>query len=45
MHLCLDVKTEGLIKGALIRPKFLKVGAVAPNIFLPDTSGKDIELL
>ena len=42
--LCLDVKTEGLIKRRIDQAKFLKVGAVAPNIFLPDTSGKDIEL-
>jgi peroxiredoxin len=42
--LCLDVKTEGLIKRRIDQAKFLKAGALAPNILLPDTTGKNIEL-
>jgi thiol-disulfide isomerase/thioredoxin/5-hydroxyisourate hydrolase-like protein (transthyretin family) len=42
--LCLDVKTEGLIKRRIDQAKFLKIGSVAPNILISDLSGKQIEL-
>ncbi|MCX6174874.1 MAG: TlpA disulfide reductase family protein [Ignavibacteriales bacterium] len=42
--LCLDVKTEGLIKRRIDQAKFLKIGNVVPNIIISDLSGKQIEL-
>jgi thiol-disulfide isomerase/thioredoxin len=42
--LCLDVKTEGLIKKRIDQAKFLKVGALTPNIIISDSSGRNIEL-
>ncbi len=42
--LCLDVKTEGLIKRRIEQAKFLKIGNVVPNILISDLSGKQIEL-
>jgi len=42
--LCLDVKTEGLIKRRIDQAKNLKIGRVAPNIILPDSSGKIVAL-
>ncbi len=42
--LCLDVKTEGLIKRRIEQAKFLKIGNVVPNIIISDLSGKQIEL-
>lgn len=42
--LCLDVKTEGLIKKRIDQAKFLKIENVVPNIVLSDLSGKHIEL-
>jgi peroxiredoxin/5-hydroxyisourate hydrolase-like protein (transthyretin family) len=42
--LCLDVKTEGLIKRRIEQAKNLKIGRVAPNIILSDSSGKIVAL-
>lgn len=42
--LCLDLKTEGLIKRRIDHAKNLQIGKVAPNIILPDTSGKIVSL-
>lgn len=42
--LCLDVKTEGLIKRRIEHAKNFKIGAVVPNIILPDVNGKQIVL-
>lgn len=42
--LCLDVKTEGLIKRRIDQAKFLKIGSVVPKIIISDLSGKQIEL-
>ena len=42
--LCLDVKTEGLIKSRIDQAKNLKIGRVAPNIILSDSSGKIVAL-
>lgn len=42
--LCLDVKTEGLIKRRIDQSKFLKNGNVVPNIIISDLTGKQIEL-
>lgn len=42
--LCLDVKTEGLIKRRIEQAKNFKIGAIVPNIILPDLNGKQIEL-
>ncbi|MDP4115228.1 MAG: thioredoxin-like domain-containing protein [Bacteroidota bacterium] len=42
--LCLDIKTEGLIKKRIDQAKILKVGAVVPNIISADTSGNKFEL-
>jgi peroxiredoxin len=42
--LCLDVKTEGLIKRRIDQAKFFKIGSVVPNIVLSDTAGNNIEL-
>lgn len=43
-NLCLDVKTEGLIKRRIEQAKNLKIGRVAPNIILSDSSGKIVAL-
>lgn len=42
--LCLDVKTEGLIKRRIDQAKNYKIGKIAPNIILPDASGKIVSL-
>ena len=42
--LCLDVKTEGLIKRRIDQAKFLKIGSLAPDVVLPDSSGNNIDL-
>jgi thiol-disulfide isomerase/thioredoxin len=42
--LCLDVKTEGLIKRRIDQAKILKISAITPNFIIPDSSGKNIEL-
>ncbi len=42
--LCLDSKTESSIQRRIDQNKKLPVNAVAPNIILPDTDGKVIEL-
>ena len=42
--LCLDVKTEGLVKRRIEQAKNFKIGAVVPNIVLPDPDGKEIDL-
>ncbi|MBI5731507.1 MAG: TlpA family protein disulfide reductase [Ignavibacteriales bacterium] len=42
--LCLDVKTEGLIKRRIDQAKFFKIGSIVPNIIISDLSGKQIEL-
>ncbi len=43
-NLCLDVETEGMIQKRIEQAKLLKLGAIVPDIVLPDTSGKSIEL-
>lgn len=43
-ELCLDVKTEGLIKRRIDQARILKVGALAPDIILPDSTGKPIDV-
>ena len=42
--LCLDVKTEGMIKRRIDQARILKIGAVAPNFVLPDSTGKNYDL-
>lgn len=42
--LCLDVKTEGLIKRRIEHAKNFKVRATVPNIVLPDLNGKQVDL-
>ena len=42
--LCLDVKTEGLIKRRIEQAKNFKIGAVVPNIVLPNLDGREIDL-
>jgi peroxiredoxin len=42
--LCLDVKTEGLIKRRINQAKFFRVGSIIPNIILPDSAGNKFEL-
>lgn len=42
--LCLDVKTEGMIKRRIDQAKNFKIGSVVPNIVLSDTNGKEIQL-
>ncbi|MCX6150874.1 MAG: TlpA disulfide reductase family protein [Ignavibacteriales bacterium] len=42
--LCLDEKTENSIQRRLDQNKKLPIGAIAPNIVLPDAGGKDIDL-
>ena len=42
--LCLDVKTEGTIQRRIEQAKLFKIGSIVPNILLPDSSGKQIEL-
>lgn len=42
--LCLDEKTEGLIKRRIDQARILKVGALAPEITLPDINGKNYGL-
>ncbi len=42
--LCLDEKLEHSIQNRIEQARKLKVGSIAPNIVLPDTSGKAIDL-
>ena len=42
--LCLDVKTEGLIKRRIDQARLFKIGNVVPNIALLDSAGNNIEL-
>lgn len=42
--ICLDVKTEGLIKRRIGQAKNFKIGNVVPNIVLPDTFGAEVGL-
>lgn len=42
--LCLDVKTEGLIKRRIEQAKYFKTGSIVPNIIIADTAGKEINL-
>jgi peroxiredoxin len=42
--LCLDVKTEGLIKRRIDQARNLKIGSVVPDIVLPDSTGNEINL-
>ncbi len=42
--LCLDVKTEGLIKRRIEHAKLFKIGATVPNIILPELNRKQIDL-
>lgn len=42
--LCLDGKTENLIKRRIDQAKIFKIGALVPNIILPDSSGRSYDL-
>ena len=42
--LCLDVKTEGLIKRRIEQAKNFRVGSLVPNIVLGDSAGNKVEL-
>lgn len=42
--LCLDVKTEGMIKRRIEQAKHFKTGSTVPNIVLSDIKGKPVEL-
>lgn len=42
--LCLDVKTEGMIKIRIEQAKYFKIGSTVPEIVLPDTNGKETKL-
>jgi peroxiredoxin len=42
--LCLDEQTENSIESRINQSKLLKIGTTAPNIVLPDTSGKLVDL-
>ncbi len=42
--LCLDVKTEGLIKRRIEQAKNFKTGNIVPNISMPDITGKEVSL-
>lgn len=43
-ELCLDVKTEGLIKKRIDQARIFKIGYKLPDIIMPDISGKEISL-
>jgi thiol-disulfide isomerase/thioredoxin len=42
--LCLDVKTEGMIKRRIEQAKYFKIGVTVPEIVLPDSKGNEIKL-
>jgi thiol-disulfide isomerase/thioredoxin/archaellum component FlaF (FlaF/FlaG flagellin family) len=42
--LCLDVKTEGLIKRRIEQAKNFRIGSLVPNIVLGDSAGNKVEL-
>lgn len=42
--ICLDVKTEGLIKRRIEQAKNFKIGMTVPNIVMPDVNGNTVEL-
>ncbi|MCK9281470.1 MAG: redoxin domain-containing protein [Melioribacteraceae bacterium] len=42
--LCLDVKTEGMIKRRIEQAKNFKIGSIVPNIVLQNIEGKVIDL-
>jgi len=42
--LCLDEKTGGMIKRRIDQARILKIGNTAPDIILPDKSGKEVRL-
>lgn len=42
--ICLDVKTEGMIKRRIEHAKLFKIGSTVPNIIMPDIKGKPVEL-
>jgi peroxiredoxin len=42
--LCLDEKTEGMIKRRIDQARILKIGSSVPEITLPDINGKQIDL-
>ncbi|MFH1194875.1 MAG: redoxin domain-containing protein [bacterium] len=42
--LCLDVKTEGLIKRRIEQAKKFKIGMTVPDIIMPDLNGNTVEL-
>ena len=42
--LCLDVKTEGLIKRRIDQARLFRIGSIIPNIILPDSAGNKLEL-
>jgi thiol-disulfide isomerase/thioredoxin len=43
-NLCLDIKTEGLIKKRIEQAKYFKIGNVVPNIILEDSAKNKIDL-
>ena len=42
--ICLDVKTEGMIKKRIDQAKYFKIGNTVPNIILSDISGREVNL-
>lgn len=42
--LCLDVKTEGMIKRRIDHAKYIKIGSTAPDFKLLDHNGNEVEL-
>ncbi len=42
--LCLDGKTEGMIKKRIDQSRLLKLGAFAPNLVIPDSAGNTYDL-
>lgn len=42
--LCLDVKTEGMVKKRIDQAKYFKIGNSAPNILMNDINGNQVEL-
>lgn len=42
--LCLDERTEGMIKRRIEQAKYLKIGNAVPNIIMNDINGKQVEL-
>ena len=42
--ICLDVKTEGMIKKRIEQANNFKIGSIVPNIILSDISGSEVNL-